>query len=140
MGHLVAVLLMPLVFGVAALALYGGVVFYNATSAADLGGPLNFIIIPVFVGLHGAAISVVVFLPLALLAERFGFIRWLQVSAVLSVVSIGATVVVALSKEARQFLNEENARMIVAAILWLTLVEGFTIYLSCLALFRRFFP
>ena len=138
--HVFAVLACITFFALVPLALYGMWVIPRAVSAADLGGPLNFIIIPLAGALLGLAISVVVFLPLSLLAEYYSFRRWLRIVALLTF-SLTAIVVVAsvcFSREGGQ--PTPWLPVLVCVSLALYLVGGFFVYLCCVAVCRKMFP
>jgi hypothetical protein len=137
---LFAVLACVAFFGLVPLALYGSWVIPRAVSAADLGGPLNFVIIPLAGALLGLAISAVVFLPLSLLAERFSFRRW-WCTVVLLTFSLVAIVVVASVCFSRA--GGQPTRwlpVLVCTGLAFYLVGGFLVYLCCIAVCRRVFP
>lgn len=138
--HTLAVLASVAFFALVPLALYGSWVIPRAVSAADLGGPLNFIIIPLGGALLGLAVSVVAFLPLSLLAGRFGFRRCLRTVAFISFL-LTAFVVVAAVCFSRTGGQETNwLPALVCSALALYLVGGFFVYLCCVAVFRRMFP
>jgi hypothetical protein len=138
--HVFAVLVCVLFFALVPLVLYGSWAFSRAVSAADLGGPLNFVIIPLAGALLGLAVSVVVFLPLSLLAERFSFRRWWQVVASLTGALIPGVILGAI------FVGPADAPVtgwfvvLLSASVGLFIVGGFFVYLSCIGICRRLFP
>ena len=138
--HVFAVLACVAFFGLVPLVLYGSWVIPRAVSAANLGGPLNFVIIPLAGALVGVVISVVVCLPVSLLAERFSFRRWWRIVALLTF-SLTAIVVVALVCFSRAS-GQSTAWLpvLVCTSLALYLVSGFFVYLCCVAVCRRMFP
>jgi hypothetical protein len=135
--HVLAVLASVAFFALVPLVVYGSLVIPRAVSAADLGGPLNFVIIPLGGALLGLAISVVAFLPLSLLAERFGFCRWWRTVAFIAFLLATIVVVAAvfLSHAGGQKTNWLPA--LVCSSLALYLVGGFLIYLCCVGVFHR---
>jgi hypothetical protein len=135
--HVLAVLASVAFFALVPLVVYGSLVIPRAVSAADLGGPLNFVIIPLGGALLGLAISVVAFLPLSLLAERFGFRRWWHTLAFIAFLLAAIVVVAAvfLSYAGGQETNWLPA--LVCSSLALYLVGGFLIYLCCVGVFYR---
>jgi hypothetical protein len=138
--HVIAAIVCVAFFALAPLTLYGSWVIPRAVSAADLGGPLNFVIIPLAGALLGLAVSVVVFLPLSLLAERFSFRRWWRIVALLTF-SLTAIVVVASVCFGRADGQPTPwLPVLVCTSLALYLVGGFFVYLCCVGLFRRMFP
>jgi hypothetical protein len=138
--HVISVLCCIAFFAIVPLALYGSWVIPRAVSAADLGGPLNFFIIPFAGALIGLVISVVVFLPLSLVAEHFSFRRWWQTVAL----STGVLTVIVVI--AAVFAGPTEARvtgwltLLIPAGLGLYLVGGFFVYLCCIGIGRRMFP
>jgi len=120
--------------------LYCAWVIPPAVSAADLGGPLNFVIIPLMGGIVGAVISVVGFLPLSLLAERFSFPRWLQAvgasAALLTLILISVWIYGGAPNAAPPWAGW----LVLGTSICLYAVGGFFAYLCCLAVCRRVFP
>lgn len=122
------------------LALYCVWVIPAAVSAADLGGPLNFIIIPVLGGLVGVALSIVVYFPLSLLVVRFNFSRWFRVvgilTALLTLIVLSALIWGGISNSQHHW----PAWLVIGSIMCLYAVGGFFVYLSCHAVFRKMSP
>jgi len=138
--HIIAVLFTASLCAALALALYCAWVIPGAVSAADLGGPLNFIIIPIMGGVVGVVISVFTFLPLGLLAERFNFCRWFQVVA--SLCGILALVVITgwFSVEDLKTESRRSGSFLIFVSMCFCYVGDFLAYLSCLGVCRRLFP
>lgn len=138
--HVIAVLACVAFFGLLPLVLYGSWVIPRAVSAADLGGPLNFVIIPLAGALLGLGISVVVFLPLNLLAERFNFRVWWRTVALLTfaLTAIFVVAAVCLSRSGGQATRW--LPVLVCTGLALYIVGGFFVYLCCVAICRKMFP
>jgi len=59
---------------------YGGMII----SSGDIGGPLNFIIIPMASAILGIIVSLVFFLPVSFLAKRFGLRLWQRATGILA--------------------------------------------------------
>ena len=138
--HLFAILACAVFLGLLPLVLYCSLVIPRAVSAADLGGPLNFVIIPIAGTLFGAVISVVIFLPLSLLAERFGFRRWLRIVTLLTFALTGIVVVASLCFSRADGQPAPYLPILLCASLTLYIISGFFVYLSCIAIYRRMFP
>ena len=123
------------------LALYCAWVIPAAVSAADLGGPLNFIIIPLLGGLVGIALSIVVYFPLSLLAVRFNFTRWFRLvgilTALLTLIVLSALIWGGISNAQHHCWP---ASLVIGSIMCLYAVGGFFVYLSCHAVFRKMSP
>jgi hypothetical protein len=139
-SHIIAVLFTASLCAALALTFYCAWVIPGAVSAADLGGPLNFVIIPIMGGLVGVAISVFTFLPLGLLAERFNYRRWFQVVA--SLCGVLALVVIAgwFSVEDLKAESRLSGSHLIVGSMCLCYVGSFLAYLSCLGVCRRLFP
>jgi hypothetical protein len=134
--HILALVSSTVFLVVVPVALYGLLIVWSG----DLGGPLNLIIIPMASAIIGFAISLVVFLPLSLLSERFDFRRWLRVvgfstGALVAVVAPG-WIYIGITKVESRWLGLVSA----GGSLCLYLVGGFFVYLCCLAICRRVFP
>ena len=138
--HVFAVLTSIAFFALVPLVLYGSWVIPQAVSAADLGGPLNFVIIPLSGALLGLAIAVVIFLPLSLLAERYSFRRWWRILAffIFTLTAVVAIAAVCFSRAGGQ--PTPWLPVLVCTALSLYLVGGFFVYLCCVAVCRRMFP
>ena len=134
--HVLGVLCSAGFLAVAPVVLYGGLIVWSR----DLGGPLNFIIIPVASGIVGFGVSLTAYLPLGLLAERFNFKRWLQLvgglSGLLTVVVVVAWILFTTMKQGSHWLGLFSAW----ASLCLYLVVGFFIYLCSLGVCRKIIP
>jgi hypothetical protein len=134
--HILALLCSTGFLAVVPSALYAGLIVWSN----DLGGPLNLIIIPAVSAVIGFGVSLVVFLPLSLLAERAGCHRWLQILGGFSGV---LTTVVVLAWTALIAVKPKNQSLLlfsVAASLSLYLFGGFLVYLCSLAVGRKVFP
>src|SRR5882724_9165469 len=70
------------------IALYGGLIVWSG----DLGGPLNLVIIPVVSAVIGFGFSLVIFLPVSLLAESSRLQKWIYAVGVL-MIALAAVVV-----------------------------------------------
>lgn len=108
-SHLLALSCSTAFLSVAPLALYVGLVVW----ANDLGGPLNFFIIPAVSALFGLVVGVAIFLPLSLLAQRGNF-RY----AVKAVATMTATLalIVALTWVADTRLEFRNRKLVFFAM------------------------
>jgi len=115
------------------IALYGVLIVWSG----DLGGPLNLVIVPVVSAIVGFVISLVVFVPVSLLAESSSLRRWQYVVAALLVALTGVVVVAWIFVRG----STQQYRLF---LLWgsfcLYVVGGFFIYLCCLAVCRRIWP
>lgn len=134
--HILALVSSTVFLAVVPVILYGALIVWSG----DLGGPLNLVIIPVASALIGFAISLVAFLPLSLLSERFDFRRWLRVSgfstcALAAVVAPG-WIYIGITKTESRWVGLVSA----GGSFCLYLVGGFFVYLCCLAVCRRVFP
>jgi hypothetical protein len=138
--HVLAVLCCVAFFAAVPLALYGSWVIPHAVSAEDLGGPLNFVIIPFVGALIGLAVSMMVFLPLSLVAERFGFRRWWQTVALLTGALTVCVVFAAVCVGPATAPVSGWLVLLIAASLGLYLVGGFFVYLCCIGVCHRVFP
>jgi hypothetical protein len=134
--HVISALACIAFFAVAPLVLYGTWAF----SAADIGGPLNFVIIPLAGALIGLTVSVVIFLPLSLLAERFTFRRWWRIVALLTFALTTIVVVATICFSRAGGQATPWLPVLVCTSLVLYLVGGFFVYLCCVAVCRRMFP
>jgi hypothetical protein len=139
-SHIIAVLFTASLCAALALTLYCAWVIPGAVSAADLGGPLNFVIIPIMGGLVGVTISVFTFLPLGLLAEKFNYRRWFQVVAslggVIALVVIGGW----FSGEELKTESRWSGSLFIVGSMCLFYIGAFLAYLSCLGVCRRLLP
>jgi hypothetical protein len=131
--HVLALLCSTGFLVVVPVALYAGLIVWSG----DLGGPLNLVIVPVASASIGVAISLAVFLPLSLLAERLGLRRWLQVVGGLSGV---LAVVVALAWIFVAAIRPENRVFLVAVSVCLYFAAGFFVHLCCLVVCHRVWP
>ena len=134
--HVLAVMSSTAFLAVVPVILYGALIVWSG----DMGGPLNLVIIPVGSALIGFAISLVAFLPFSLLAERFGFRRWLQVAGVsagsLTALVVPAWIYIGITKTESRWPGLFSA----GGSVCLYLVGGFFVYLCCLGVCRRVFP
>jgi hypothetical protein len=135
-----AVLACVAFFALVPLMLYGSWVIPRAVSTADLGGPLNFVLIPLAGSVLGLAVSIVIFLPLSLLAERYGIRHWCWLCAACTVALIPVVVVAALSVNRAGGQATRWLPVLVCTALALYLVAGFLIYLGCVAMGRKVLP
>ncbi len=115
------------------IALYGGLIVWSG----DLGGPLNLAIIPVMSAIIGFGISLVVFMPISLLAESSSFQRWRHIVGRLLV---ALTAVVVLAWIFVGSIKPQNRVFLVVGSLCLYFVGGFFVYLCCLTVCRRIWP
>src|SRR3954469_15249023 len=122
---------------VTAFALYAVPVFADAKTAADLGGPLNFLIVPAFGWVAGAVLGLLFYLPLTLVAEVIdlrsrarpfgGAVSVLGIS--LGLICFGLSAVVTVSWTTHRTLS----------VLWsatLYVFLGFLGYVTCIWVFR----
>jgi len=134
--HILALVSSTAFLAVVPVILYGALIVWSG----DLGGPLNLVIIPVASAAIGFVISLVAFLPLSLLSERFDFGRWLRVAgfsagALAAVVAPG-WIYIGITRTESRWLGLVSA----GGSFCLCLVVGFFVYLCCLAVCRRVFP
>lgn len=134
--HILALVSSTALLAVVPVILYGALIVWSG----DIGGPLNLVIIPVASAIIGFTISLMVFLPLSLLSERFDFRQWLRVigfanGALVAVVVLG-WIYIGITKPESRWPGLVSA----VGSLCLYLVGGFFVYLCCLAVCRRVFP
>jgi hypothetical protein len=134
--HAVAIVGSTGFFTVFPILLYVALVVWTE----DIGGPLNFIIIPVASIAIGLTISLAALLPLSLLAERFHLKRWLLLSGVSSAVLTGIVVPAWIYMGITKAQSHSLTLFSIGSGLCLYLVSGFFIYLCWLTLCRRVFP
>jgi hypothetical protein len=115
------------------MVLYGGLIVWSG----DLGGPLNLIIIPIISALIGFGVSLIVFMPVSLVAESSSFRHWLTIVGGLLV---ALTAVVVLVWIFVRTIKPENRVYVVVGSVCLYLVGGFFVYLCCLGVGRRLWP
>ena len=115
------------------MAIYGGLIVWSG----DLGGPLNLVIIPATSAMIGLGVSLVVFVPVSLLAESSGFRRWRQVVGGLLAVLTG---VVVLARTFVGTMSPHNRVLLAAGSLCLYFAGGFFVHLCRLAVCRRIWP
>ena len=115
------------------IVLYGGLI----VSSGDLGGPLNFLIIPVMSAIISFAISLVVFVPVSLFAESSNFQRWWQIVGALLVVLTG---VVVLGWIFVGTIKPQDRVYLVVGSVSVYVVGGLFVYLCSLAICRRIWP
>jgi hypothetical protein len=115
------------------MAFYGGLIVWTG----DLGGPLNLVIIPVMSAIIGLGISLVAFLPLSLLAERFGFRRWLQTVGGLSAALAGVVVLAWIFIVSMKLQNHWLRTFLVVGGLCIYLTGGLFVYMCCLAICKK---
>ena len=110
------------------------VVFYGAAIIAtgDLGGPLNFILIPMLSIIFGFAVSFAAFFPLSLLAVRFGLRRWQQVTGILSGLSLVAVIAMWVHFGIVKPERDRVVWLFVGSHLCFYFVGGFLVYLCLL--------
>jgi len=102
----------------------------------DLGGPLNFILIPAVSAVVGFVISLLIFLPLSLIAENSNFQRWCRiVGFVLS--ALVAIVVLAWVDFGTAQLKMRTFLLVGMVLVYV--VSGFFVYLCGLAIGSRLF-
>ena len=113
-------------------ALYGALIVWSG----DLGGPVNLVIIPVTGAIVGLGISLVVFMPISLLAESSSLQRWQRrVGGLLvALTSVGVLVWIFVGT-----IKPQN-RWFLAVGVCLYFVGGFFVYLCCLAVCRQIWP
>jgi hypothetical protein len=131
--HFLALLCSAGFLTIVPIALYGGLIVWSG----DLGGPLNLVIIPVVSATIGFLISLVVFVPLSLLAESSTLQRW-QYMVGASLVALAGVVVLAWIRVGS--IKPQNRVLLVVGSVCLYFVGGFFVYLCCLAVCRRIWP
>ena len=115
------------------IALYGGLIVWSG----DLGGPLNFIIVPVASAVIGVGISLIIFLPVSLLAESSGLQKWIYVVGALSVALAS---VVGLAWVFVRGSTQQYRVFLLSSSVGLYFVVGLFVNLCCLALCGRIWP
>lgn len=129
-GHLVAIISGTAFFTIIPSALYVGLIIWSN----DLGGPMNLVLIPVLSGAAGFAVSVVIFMPVSVLAEKTNLRSWLRVVGVsfgaLALAVVSAWVFVGTTKP-------QNRVYLIAGTVAIFVVGGFFVYLCSLALYVR---
>ncbi|HTG45621.1 MAG TPA: hypothetical protein VK633_13945, partial [Verrucomicrobiae bacterium] len=88
----------------------------------------------------GLAVSVVVFLPLGLVAEHLGFRHWWQTLAILTALLVVVVVVAAVYAWSPSGPTIDWPVLLIWASLGLYLVGGFFVYLCSIGICRRMFP
>ena len=134
--HIITIFCVAGLLAVLPLAIYCAWVFAFAKSAADLGGPLNFAIIPVMGGIGGVAGGLIVFMPLSLVAQRTGFRRWVKWSGILTLVLV---LIIAGSwvYDRAYTMEPRTIPIVLVASMLLYWVGGFFAYLWCLVGCRK---
>jgi hypothetical protein len=127
-------------FAAAPLALYCAVVIPAAVTAEDLGGPLNFVIIPLAGGIIGCVLGVMAFLPLGLLAEKLRFPIWLKSAGVSVALLILLIASLWFFVHSDQKDNSNVNLFLILFSLCLYAASGFFVHLICLAVCRRISP
>jgi len=112
------------------MALYVGLIVWSG----DLGGPLNLVFIPATSAVLGFVISLLIFLPLSLLAENSDFQRWWRIVGLVLSGIIAAVVLASIFFGARALKN--RAYLFLGAVATY-LVSGFFMYLWGLAIGTR---
>ena len=111
-------------------ALYGVLIFWSG----DLGGPLNLILIPAMSAVMGFVISLLIFLPLGLLAENSTFQRWRRIVGLVLVVFAVVTILV---WAAFGITSLRIRAYLFVGMLAVYVVGGFFVYLCGLAIGGR---
>ena len=131
--HIIPLLRSTGFFAVVPVGLYGGLIVWSN----DLGGPLNLVIIPAAAAIIGFVVSLVVFFPVSLLAERLSLRRSLQIVrgflVALTVVVVLAWMLVVIAKPNKHCL----VLFSLGVSLSLYLLSGFFVYLCGLAVGGR---
>jgi hypothetical protein len=131
--HIIPLLRSTGFFAVVPVGLYGGLIVWSN----DLGGPLNLVIIPAAAAIIGFVVSLVVFFPVSLLAERLSLRRSLQIVrgflVALTIVVVLAWMLVVIAKPNKHCL----VLFSLGVSLSLYLLSGFFVYLCGLAAGRR---
>lgn len=112
------------------IALYGGLIVWSG----DLGGPLNLVIIPVVSAAIGFVISLLIYLPLSLLAENSDIQRWCRIVGF--VLSVLAAIVI-LAWVALGTTSLQNRAYLFVGMVAIYLVSGFFLYVCALAVGTR---
>jgi hypothetical protein len=113
------------------MALYVGLIVWSG----DLGGPLNLVFIPAMSAVFGLVISLLIFLPLSLLAENSDFKRWRRITGFVLLALIAIVVLAWTFFGARELKN--RAYLFLGAMA-AYVVGGFFVYLCGLAIGTRF--
>jgi hypothetical protein len=110
--------------------LYAGLIVWSG----DLGGPLNVVVIPAISAVIGFVISLLIFLPLSMVAENSNLQRWCRiVGLVLSVL----TAIVILAWVAFGTIGLKNRAYLFLGMAAAHVVSGFFVYLCGLAIGSR---
>jgi hypothetical protein len=137
MRHILAVILSTGYFTVLPLVIYCATVYSNAATGADFGGLLVYLIIPILGGVIGFCLSAVFFLPLCLLAEKFHFSRWLLALGTLTLGTLMIAVATWLQSGIPLSDPVSLSRFMPGLLLGLYGLIGFSVYFTCIAIFRR---
>jgi hypothetical protein len=129
-SHIFAIVCGTAFFTIVPSALYGGLIVWSG----DLGGPLNLFLIPVMSAAAGFALSLVIFMPVSLLAEETSLKTWLRIVGV-SLVAL--TVPVALAWASAGAIKPQHRVYLVVGSVSVYVVAGFFVYLCSLALSPR---
>jgi hypothetical protein len=115
------------------MALYGALIVWSG----DLGGPLNLVIIPITSAIVGLGVSLVVFMPISLLAEYSSLQRWRQTvgGLLVALTAIGVLAWIFVGT-----IKPQNRVFLAVGSVCLYFVGGFFVYLCCLAVCRRIWP
>jgi len=137
--HFVAIGCTTVFLAALPFVIYCAWVFPFAKSAADLGGPLNFVIVPLAGGIGGMASSLIVFLPLSLPAQRAGLRRWVKWTGIFTAVLM----LVIAGTWLYDFAYKKDLRTIPLALvasMLLYWIGGFFVYVCCISAGRKVLP
>lgn len=134
--HILAVFCSTGVLGIGPILAYAAVVIWSG----DMGGPLNLILVPILSAMLGFTISIVAFLPLGLLTERFNFHYWLRLMGRSTVILAAIVILGWAFVFVTEGLHGWSVSIAVAFSFCLFLIAGFFVYLCCLALCKKVFP
>jgi hypothetical protein len=113
--------------------LYGTLIVWSR----DIGGPLNLILIPATGAVVGLMLSLVIFLPMSLVAEKASLRNWLSAVGALLVVLAVPTI---LAWMFARTLKPQYRLYLVMGSVSVYIVAAFFVYLAALALPSRIWP
>ena len=111
-------------------ALYGALIVWSG----DLGGPLNLVLIPAVSAAIGFVISLLIFLPLSLLAENSDFQRWRRTVGLVLFILVA---IVTLAWVAFGTTQLRNRAYLFVGMVAAYVVSGFFVYLCGLGIGTR---
>ena len=112
---------------------------FGFAPSGDVGGALNFFIVPLVGGIGGVASSLIVFLPLSLPAQRTGLRRWVKWTGIFT----AGLVLIIAGMWLYDFAYKKDLRtipIVLVASMLLYWVGGFFVYLCFIAVGRKVLP